>query len=80
VENGILKKKLEDSEATLANLRESYTQQESELLLSGERIVLLETQLADNSSKAQSRIQELETELAAANAKSERLLTNYSTL
>jgi hypothetical protein len=42
--------------------------------------VLLETQLADNSSKAQSRIQELEIELVAANAKSERLLTNYSTL
>lgn len=64
-------------------MRELSAQQDNELLLSGERIVLLEAQSArafEDNTEAQSRIRELETELAVAQARSERLLTNYSAL
>jgi chromosome segregation ATPase len=41
---------------------------------------LLETQLFEDGSKEKLRIQDLETDLAAAHAKSESLLTDYSAL
>lgn len=71
-----LKKKLEDAEAEIKQLQESSAQQDNELLLSGEQITQLEVQ----SAQAHSRIQELETKLAAKKAKSKMLLTDYSAL
>jgi predicted nuclease with TOPRIM domain len=78
IENKILRKKLEDSEAAMVAFREPYAQKESELLLSGEWITSMDAQLSEDVSKVQSRIQELEANLVVAHFESEGLLTGYS--
>ena len=71
---------MEDFEAVLARLHESYAQREKELALSREQIASLVTKLAEDESEAQSRISDLEIKLAAANVVFDNLIKDHSTI
>lgn len=72
-----LKKKVEDSKATLALIQ---AQKENELSFLKERVTVLETWLAEDNSVAQARIIDLEAKLAATNVRSEKAIQDHSNI
>jgi hypothetical protein len=74
LDNETWRKKAEDSEAALALIQ---IQKEKELSLLRESITALETRLSEESSVAQTKINDLEAKLTDANAKSEKAIRDH---
>jgi hypothetical protein len=74
LDNETWRKKAEDSEAALALIQ---IQKEKELSLLRESITALETRLSEESSVAQTKINDLEAKLTDANAKSKKAIRDH---